>query len=69
MSAKTPMSPNSTIDCPDCGAEIAVSAQLLITGEKLHCSNPKCDVSISLNNSSVESLKDAMAQFEKLKNK
>lgn len=59
----------SEIQCPSCGGKILIEAKLLLQGGSFNCSNPDCDASVSLSQSSYQMANNAMEEFEKLKEK
>ena len=63
------MSFQSTISCPDCGSDIHLDSHLLLCGSSFKCTNASCHVSISLDNRSMEDVKDAFDKFNALKEK
>ena len=61
------MSFQSVVPCPDCGSDIHIDSNLLLSGSSFKCSNQHCGVAISLDESSLGEVKDAFEKFEELK--
>lgn len=59
----------SEIQCPNCGGKILIDTKLLLQGTSFNCTNPDCDASVSLSQSSYQVASNAMDEFEKLKGK
>lgn len=57
----------SEIQCPNCASKILINPKLLLQGSSFSCANPRCDVSVSLSQSSFSVTQNAMKEFEKLK--
>ncbi len=55
----------SSIPCPECGADIAVDVNLLLSGQKFTCS--KCQTAIQQERAGHNLTDKAMDQFKRLK--
>lgn len=60
------MNHTSKIPCPNCGGNILFEPQLLAQGESFYCNT--CTASIGISNTSQVQAKNAMNQFNRLKN-
>lgn len=56
---------NSSIACPECGTDIVVDVNLLLSGQKFSCTN--CQTAIQLERSSQKVAETAMDQFKRVK--
>ena len=61
------MSTNTEIECPSCGGIILIDAARLLQGGSFGCTNPECDASVSLSQSSYQVANNAVREFEKFK--
>jgi hypothetical protein len=61
------MNDHKAIDCPVCSGKIYIQPNLLVQGVSFSCSNPDCDASIALSNSSYSVTNNALNELEKLK--
>ena len=55
---------NQSIPCPDCQASIIFDVYSLLRGESARCE--KCGAELSIASESADTLKDTLAEFEKL---
>jgi len=60
------MSQMKELPCPNCGGKIMFEPQLLVQGQSFYCNT--CTASIGISNKSREQAKEAMNEFNKLKN-
>ncbi|MEM7370222.1 MAG: hypothetical protein AAF587_16560 [Bacteroidota bacterium] len=65
-----------TMPCPECGAPIPMSIEILLAGQAIHCPNPYCDVAMNVDQNrsrqaidEVRKLKTALDNFEDTKRK
>lgn len=61
------MSIQTKISCPDCNNDIYLDSLLLFSGSSFQCTNPQCNVSISLSQFDIPKVSEAFDKFDKIK--